>query len=98
MYGRCNVETLDKVIDTVNAFHSHQTELESEFEVVSFNFDLQMCMCLTEEGHANQYYLFELARKDFFRGIATLRQCRLPQELFPDTCLKSIVHKLQTMV
>ena len=29
MYDRYNVETLDKVIDTVNSLHHHQTELES---------------------------------------------------------------------
>ena len=52
MYGRYNVETLDKVIDTVNSLHSHQTEFESVFEttqsgmvndvleVVSFSFGL----------------------------------------------------------
>ena len=28
MYGRYNVETLDKVIDTVNSLHHYQTELE----------------------------------------------------------------------
>ena len=54
MYGRYNVEMLDKVIDTVNSLHSFQTELESVFETsqtgmvndvleaVSFRFDLQM--------------------------------------------------------
>ena len=61
MYGRYNVETLDKVIDRVNSLHNNQTELESVFETtqsrmvndvleaVSFNFDLKMYMSLTEE-------------------------------------------------
>ena len=61
-----NVETLDKVIDTVNSLHHHQTELESVFqstglhpiddvmEAMSFDFDPQMYMTLTEEEHVNQ--------------------------------------------
>ena len=32
MYGKYNVETLDKVIDTVNCLHHHHTELESVFQ------------------------------------------------------------------
>ena len=49
-------------------------------------------MSLTEEEHANQYHLIGLGSKDLLRGIAILRQGRLPQELFPDTC------DVQTMV
>ena len=63
MYGRYNVENLDKVIGTVNSHHSHQTELESVFkatqsgtvhdvlEAVPFSFDLQMYISLTDEEH-----------------------------------------------
>ena len=67
------------------------TELESVFETnqigmindvleaVSFSFELQMCMSLTEEENVYQYHLLELASKDFLRGIATLGQGRLPK-------------------
>ena len=70
------METLDKVIETVNSLYHHQTELESVFqstemghiddvmETMSFGFDLQMYMALMEEEHVNQYYFLELASKD----------------------------------
>ena len=110
MYGRYNVETLDKIIETVNALHAKQTELEKVFastdfsqakaflHSISFGFDLQMYMRLTEEEHVNQYNLLEVAAKDLMRGIATLGQGRLPQELFPDDRLKSILKEVSTMV
>ena len=46
----------------------------------------------------NQYHLLELASKDFLIGIDTFWQARLPQELFPGKCLKSILCKAQTIV
>ena len=110
MYGRYNVKTLDKVIDTVNSLHSHQTDLESVsettktgmvndvLEAVSFSFDLKMYMSLVEEEHANQYHLLEVASMDLLRGIATLRAGRLPKELLPYTHLKSILLEVQTKV
>ena len=76
MYGRCSVDTLDKAIDTVNSLHKCQTELESVFkmsqiwtvndvlEVISFGFDIQMHMTLTDEKQVNQYHLLVLASKD----------------------------------
>ena len=110
MYGRYNVETLDKAIDTVNSLHTHQTKIESVFktsqtetvndvlEAVSFSFNLQMYMSLTELEHANQYHMLELASKNHLRGTATLRQDRLSQELFHCICLKSILCEVQTIV
>ena len=32
MYGRYNVETLGKVIDTVNSLHLHQAKLDSALQ------------------------------------------------------------------
>ena len=76
MHDRYNVETLDKVVDTVNSLHHHETELDSVFkstelgdindvmEAMSFGFDLQMYMTLTQGKHCNQYHLLELASKD----------------------------------
>ena len=101
MYGKHNVETLDEAIDTVNALHQRQTEMEALFsssgmtfssqsirgqmlDAMSFNFDLQLYLTLNEEKHVNQYSLLEMVSKDLLRGIATLEQGRLCQELFPD--------------
>ena len=114
-YGKYNVETLDEVIDTVNALHQRQTEMEALFsrsdmtfssqsisgqmlDAMSFNFDLQLYLTLTEEEHVNQYSLLEIASKDLLRGIATLGQGRQPQELFPDQRLNALLKEVKTMV
>ena len=61
MYGRYNVGTLEKVIQTVNSLHHRQTQLEEVFaktqsghvneviNAISFNFDLHLYMKLVEE-------------------------------------------------
>ena len=98
MYGRYNVETLDKVIDTarpstiirLNLNQSSKAQLghiDDVIKAVCFGFDLQMYMTLTEEEHINQYNLLGLASKDLLHGI-TLGQGGLPNELFPDRHLK----------
>ena len=96
------------MIDTVNALHQRQTEMETllsrtdmayssqsirgqMLDAMSFNFDSQLYLTLTEKEHVNQYSLLETASKDLLRGIATLGQGRLPQELFPDQRLKAIL-------
>ena len=48
-------------------------------DAMSFNFDLQLYLTLTEEEHVNQYNLLEAAIKDLLRGIATMGQRRLPR-------------------
>ena len=63
-------------------------------DAVSFNFDLQLYLTLTEEEHVNQYSLLEAASKDLWRGIVTLGQARLPQKIFPDQRLKAILKKV----
>ena len=97
MYGRYNVETLEKVIQTVNSLHQRQTQLEGVFEktqsgrvdevidTISFNFDLHLYMKLVEEDHVNQYQLLEKAGHDLLKGIETLGQGKLPRELVSDT-------------
>ena len=86
MYDKYNVETLTNVMNTVNSFHKKQTELEKAFEntqfgqvvdvmdAMTFNFDLQMYLRLSEEEHVNQYEQLMQASKDLFKGIATLSQ------------------------
>ena len=83
MYGRYNVETLEKVIQTVNSLHHRQTQLEEVFaktqsgrvdeviNAISFNFDLHLFMKLVEEEHVNQYQLLEKASHDLLKGIET---------------------------
>ena len=41
MYGRYNVEKLDEVIDTLNALHQRQTEMEALFSRNNIKFSLQ---------------------------------------------------------
>ena len=110
MYGKYNVETLTNVINTVNLLHRKPTRLEKAFEntqlgpvvnfmnAMTFNFDLQMYLRLTEEEHVNQYEQLTQASKDLLKGIATLSQGRLPQELFPDRRLRLIIHEVEIMV
>ena len=40
-YGKYNVETLDEVIDTVNALHQRQTEMEALFSRSDMTFSSQ---------------------------------------------------------
>ena len=99
MYGRYSVEILDKVIEVEYVFETTQSGTVNDMsEAVSFNFDLQMYMSLTEEERVNQYHLIELASKDLFRGIALLGQDILPQKLFPDKHLKSMLCEVQAMI
>ena len=83
MYGKYNVETLTNVINTVNSLHKKQTELERHLkhtfgqvvdimDALTFNFELQMYLRLSEEEHVNQYKQLMQASKDLLKGIATL--------------------------
>ena len=106
MYGRYNVESLEKVIQTVNSLHVRQTQLEEVFTktqsgrideviaAISFNFDLHLYMKLVEEEHVNQYALLEKASHNLLKGIATLGQGKLPRELVSDTRLQSMLKEV----
>ena len=110
MYGRYNVETLEKVIQTVNSLHQRQTQLEEVFaktqsgrvdeviDAISFNFDLHLYMKLVEEEHVNQYQLLEKASHDLLKGIATLGQGKLPRELVSDTRLRTMLKEVRSMI
>ena len=110
MYGRYNVETLEKVIQTVNSLHHRQTQLEEVFaktqsgrvdeviDAISFNFDLHLYMKLVEEEHVNQYQLLEKASHDLLKGIATLGQGKLPRELVSDTRLCTMLKEVRSMI
>ena len=51
---------------------SSQSIRDQMLDVMSFNFDLQRYLTLTEEEHVNQYSLLEMANKHFLRAITTL--------------------------
>ena len=110
MYSKYSVETLTNVKNTVNSLYRKQTQLEKAFEnaqlgpvvnlmdAMTIDFDLQMYLRLTEEEHVNQYEQLTQASKDLLKGIVTLSQGQLPQELFPDRRLRLILHEVEIMV
>ena len=72
---------LQNVIDTVNAMHRRQTELEKQasgrafedtdtlVESMKFGFDLQMYMKVSDDEHVKQLQVLEHSSKDVIRGI-----------------------------
>ena len=89
------IETLFSRSDMAFSLQSVRGQM---LDAMSFNFDLQLYVTLTEEEHVNQHGLLETASKDLLRGTATLGQGRLPQELFPDQRLKALLKEVQAMV
>ena len=97
MYGKYNADTLQNVIDTVNAMHRQQTELERQalgrtfgdtgrlVESRKFGLDLQFYMKVSDDEHVKQLQVLECASKEVIRGITVLSQGRLPQEFFSDS-------------
>ena len=110
MYGKYNVEKLQNVINTVNDMYERQTELEKQdsdrafwdtktlVENMTFGFDLQMYMKVSDDEHVKQMEVLEHSSKDLIRGITVLSQGRLPQEFFSDSRLRSILSEVQNMV
>ena len=72
------------MINTVNSLHKKQTELEKAFantqigqvvdvmDAMTFNFDLQMYLRLSEEEHVNQYEQLMQASKDLLKGYSNI--------------------------
>ena len=72
------------VIDTVNAMHRRQTELEKQasgrafghtgrlVESIKFGFDLQFYMKVSDDEHVKQLQVLERASKEDIRGITVL--------------------------
>ena len=98
------------VIETVNAMHRRQAELEKQasgrafedtytlVESMKFGFDLQMYVKVSDDEHVKQLQVLECSSKDVIRGITVLSQGRLPQEFFSDSQLMQILSEVQTMV
>ena len=109
-FVKYNVETLGKVIDTVNSLHQRQTQMEKivsdtqfgqiadAMEALTFNFDLQLFLKLAQEEHVTQYHLLERSARDLLGAVAILSQGQLPQVLFPDHRLKTMLHEVETMI
>ena len=110
MYGKYNVDALQNVIDTVNAMHGRQTELEKQasgrafgdtgtlIESMKFGVALQMYMKVSDEEHVKQLQVLEHSSKEVIRGITVLSQGRFPEDFFSDSQLKKILSEVQEMV
>ena len=110
MYGKYNVESLNKVIDTLNLLHDKQTELEklvttkmfTEVEnigdALDYSVELQLFLELAQEEHVTKYKEVYKAGKELLDAIAILSQRRLPRSLFPDQRIKGILAQVDRMI
>ena len=110
MYGKYNVESLNKVIDTLNLLHDRQTELEklvttkmfTEVEnigdALDYSVELQLFLELAQEEHVTKYKEVYKAGKELLDAIAILSQRRLPRSLFPDQRMEGILAQVDKMV
>ena len=110
MYGKYNVESLNKVIDTLNLLHDKQTELEklvttkmfTEVESIGdeldYSVELQLFLELAQEEHVTKYKEVYKAGKELLDTIAILSQRRLPRSLFPDQRIEGILAQVDKMI
>ena len=110
MYGKYNVESLNKVIDTLNLLHHKQTELEklvttkmfteveSIGDTLDYSVELQLFLELAQEEHVTKYKEVYKAGKELLDAIAILSQRRLPRSLFPDQRIEGILVQVDKMV
>ena len=110
MYGKYNVESLKKVIDTVNMLHDRQTEIErlvttkafseakNVADAVDYSVELNLFLELAQEEHVTKYKEVYAAGKELLDAIAILSQRRLPRSLFPDRRLKDILKQVDKMI
>ena len=93
MYGKYSVESLNKVIDTLNSLHNKQTELEklvttkmfteveSIGDALDYSVELQLFLAMAQEEHVTEYKEVYKAKKELLDAIAILSQRRLPRSL-----------------
>ena len=110
MYGKYSVESLNKVIDTLNLLHDRQTELEklvttkmfteveSIGDTLDYSVELQLFLEMAQEEHVTKYKEFYKAGKELLGAIAILSQRRLPRSLFPDQRIEGILAQVGKMV
>ena len=110
MYGKYNVESLNKVIDTLNLLHDKQTEFEklvttkmfAEVEnigdALDYSVELQLFLELAQEEHVTKYKEVYKAGKELLDAIMILSRRRLPRSLFPDQIIEGILAQVDKMV
>ena len=110
MFGKYSIESLMKVINTLNALHDRQTELEKLVatkvfteakhagDALDYSVKLQLFLELAQEEHVTKYKEVYKAGKELLDAIAILSQRRLPRSLFPDQRLKDILAQVDKMV
>ena len=110
MFGKYTAESLNDVINTVNALHQKNTRLErlvldrkfgevsDIMTAVNYNFELQLFMEQAQEEHVAQFRQMKQAGKDLLDSIAILNQRRLPRGLFSDDQLRQILSEVEIMV
>ena len=110
MYGKYNVESLKKVIDTVNLLHDRQTEIEKLVttrvfteakhvgDALDYSVELNLFLELAQEEHVTKYKEVYKAGRELLDAIAVLSQRRLPRSLFPDQRLKDILMQVDKMI
>ena len=110
MYGKYSVESLNKVIDTLNSLHDNHTELEklvttkmfteveSMGDALDYSVELQLFLAMAQEEHVTKYKEVFKAGKELLDAIAILSQRRLPRSLFPDQRIEGILAQVDKMV
>ena len=110
MFGKYSIESLKKVINTLNALHDRQTELEKLVttkvfteakhagDALDYSVELQLFLELAQEEHVTEYKEVYKAGKELLDAIAILSQRRLPKSLFPDQRVKDILAQVDKMV
>ena len=110
MYGKYSVESLNKVIDTLNSLHDKHTELEklvttkvfteveSIGDALDYSVELQLFLAMAQEEHVTKYKEVFKAGKELLDAIAILSQRRLPRSLFPDQRIEGILAQVDKMV
>ena len=110
MYGKYSVESLNKVIDTLNSLHDKHTELEklvttkmfteveSMGDALDYSVELQLFLAMAQEEHVTKYKEVFKAGKELLDTIAILSQRRLPRSLFPDQRIEGILAQVDKMV
>ena len=100
MYGRYNLKSLKRIIDTINALHSKQSYYEQAVKrkdynirnftvhVINYNFDSLMYLSNVREEHVVSYREAVKAARDLLDGIAIVTQGRLPRSLISDNQLR----------
>ena len=110
MFGKYSIESLKKMINTLNALHDRQTELEKLIttkvftetkhagDALDYSVELQLFLELAQEEHVTKYKEVYKAGKELLDAIVILSQRRLPRSLFPDQRVKDILAQVDKMV